>query len=156
LNGAQKVACVGAAKEMSKILQESERNDFDGIAIGDESWFQHITASSKIFGRSAADVIPRARQAVGGNKIMIMVFFTDKTIIVLDALPRSSTCNQLYFISNIFLDFKTANLNFRRQKTVSTFWVHMGNCMYHNGSKITSKVKKNQICRMPHPLVHQT
>jgi hypothetical protein len=51
-------------QKMSRILQESETNDFDSVAIGDESWFQHTTASSKIFASSSADVIPRTRQAV--------------------------------------------------------------------------------------------
>jgi hypothetical protein len=58
---------VEAAKEMLRTLQESETDDFNGIATGDESWFQHTTASSKIFARSAADFIPRTRQAVGAK-----------------------------------------------------------------------------------------
>jgi hypothetical protein len=37
LGDAQKVACVEAAKEILRILQKSETNDFDGIATGDES-----------------------------------------------------------------------------------------------------------------------
>jgi hypothetical protein len=60
---------VEAKKEMLRILHESETNDFDGIATGDESWFQHTTASSKIFVHSAADVIPRIGQAVGATKL---------------------------------------------------------------------------------------
>jgi hypothetical protein len=50
-----------------------------------------------------------------------------------------------------FPDLRTANLIFRRQKTGSTFWVHMNNSMCHNRSKVTSKIKKNHISRMPHP-----
>jgi hypothetical protein len=69
LSDAQKVARVEAAKETVRILQESETNDFDGIATGDEFWFQHTTASSKMFARSAVNVIPRTRQAVGANKL---------------------------------------------------------------------------------------
>jgi hypothetical protein len=69
LNDAQKVARVEAAKEMFRILQESETNEFDGIATGTESWFQYIRAPSKMFTRSAADVIPRKRQAVGAKKL---------------------------------------------------------------------------------------
>jgi hypothetical protein len=49
---------------MLRIVQESETKDFNGIATVDESWFQCTTASSKIFVRSAADVIPMTRQAV--------------------------------------------------------------------------------------------
>jgi hypothetical protein len=120
LSDAQKVVRVEAAKEMLRILQESETNDFDDIATGGESWFQHTTASSKMFARSATDVIPRARQAVGAKKTMIAAFFTPKKLIVLDVLPRASTFNELYFINSIFPDLKTSNMNFRRQKTEST------------------------------------
>jgi hypothetical protein len=59
LSDAQKVALVEASKETLKVLHESETNDFDGIAAGEESWFQNTTESSKMFTRSAADVIPR-------------------------------------------------------------------------------------------------
>jgi hypothetical protein len=78
--------------------------------------------------RSVADVILKTRQAVG-PKTMIMVFFTPKKCIVFDGLPRGGTFNQLYFINRIFPDLKTVSLNFRRQKTWSTFWVHMDNYM---------------------------
>jgi hypothetical protein len=66
---------------MVRIFQESEANDFDGIATGDESWLKYITPSSKIFADSAADVIPRTWQAVGA-KTMITVFFTAKNYCV--------------------------------------------------------------------------
>jgi hypothetical protein len=61
LSDAQKVARVDRAREMLMILQESETNDFNSIPTGDESCFQYITASSKMFARSAADAIPRLR-----------------------------------------------------------------------------------------------
>jgi hypothetical protein len=47
LSGAPKVASVEAAKEILKILHEPEMNNFDGIATGNESGFQHTTASGK-------------------------------------------------------------------------------------------------------------
>jgi hypothetical protein len=129
LSDVQKVARVEVAKEMLRILQESETNDFDGISIGEESWFQHTTASSKTFASLAPNAIPRTRQAVGTKKPMIKAFFTAKKLITFDVLPRRNTFNQLYFINNIFPDLKTANLNLRRQKTSSTLWVHMDNSM---------------------------
>jgi hypothetical protein len=67
LSDDQKVARVDAAKEMFRILHESETNDCDGITTGEEPWFQHTTASSTMFARSEANVIPRARQAVGAK-----------------------------------------------------------------------------------------
>jgi histone-lysine N-methyltransferase SETMAR len=82
---------------------------------------------------------------------MIMVFFTAKKLIVFDVFPRGGAFNQLYFVNNIFADLKIANLNSRRQKTESTFGVHINNSIGHNGSKATSRIKKNHISRMPHP-----
>jgi hypothetical protein len=69
LSDAQKVARVEGAKEMLKIVQESETNDFDGISTGEKLWLQHTTASPKMFARSAAYIIPRTRQAVGAKKL---------------------------------------------------------------------------------------
>jgi hypothetical protein len=63
LNAAQKVARAEAAK-MLRILQESETNELNGITAGDESWFQQTVASSKMFARSAADVIQMTQQAI--------------------------------------------------------------------------------------------
>jgi hypothetical protein len=71
LSDAQKIARVEAAKDMLRILRRSEGNDFDGIATGDESRFQHTTAFSKMFARSAADVIPMTRPAVGPKKLRL-------------------------------------------------------------------------------------
>jgi hypothetical protein len=106
---------------MLMILQEPETNDCDGTATGDESWFQHITAFSKMFTRSAVDAIPRRRQVAGAKATMITMLCTAKKLIVLDVLPKGSTFNQLYFINSIFPVLKTANLDFRRQKTRLTF-----------------------------------
>jgi hypothetical protein len=135
-----------------KILQESETNDFDGITTAAELSFQRTMAPEKMFARSATDVIPRTRQAVGAKKTMITMFFTAKKLIMFDILPRGSTFKELYFINNIFPDFKIGNMIFRPQKTRSIFWVHIDNSMCHNGSSITSKIKKNDISRMPRPL----
>jgi histone-lysine N-methyltransferase SETMAR len=136
---------------MLRILQEQETNDSDGIAIGKGSWFQHITASWKMFAHSAANVISRTRQAAGAKQTVITVFFTAKKPIVLDFLPRGIAFNQLFVINIIFPDLKKASLNFWRQERGSTFWVHMDNSTCHNGSKVTSKIKKNHIYRMMHP-----
>jgi hypothetical protein len=58
-SSAQKVARVEASKEMSRILQESEANQLEGITRESESWFRYSYSSSKMFARSQAQVIPR-------------------------------------------------------------------------------------------------
>jgi hypothetical protein len=155
LSNGQKVARVEAVREMLRILPESETNDFNSIATSDKSWFQHITVSSHMFARSAAELISRTRQAAGVKITMITVFFTAKTCIMFDVLSKGTTFNQLYFINNILPDLKTANLNFRRQKTRSTFRGDMEPSMCHNRTKVTSKIKKNHISRMIYLLYSQ-
>jgi hypothetical protein len=105
LSDAGKVACVEAAKEMLKIFRESEMNDFDSVATGDESWSQHTTASSKMFIRSAAHFLSRMRRAVAAKNYDHGVLY-HKRRIVSNVRPRGSTFNQLYFIHNIFPDLK--------------------------------------------------
>jgi hypothetical protein len=78
-----------------------------------------------------------------------------KKLIRFDVLPRGSTFNQVYFTNNIFPDLKTANLTFRRRKTGSTFWVHMDDFMCHNGSKVTSKLRRTTFSECRTRLIHQ-
>jgi hypothetical protein len=82
LSYAREIARVRAAKETLRILQELEMNDFDGITTGDESWFQHATASSKMFARLTVDVIPRTQQAVGAKRLCSRCFHRKETYYV--------------------------------------------------------------------------
>jgi histone-lysine N-methyltransferase SETMAR len=93
---------------------------------------------------------PRLFQGRGkqlARKIMIMIFFTARQLILLDVLPKGSKFNQQYFINYLFPDLKTKNLNYRRRMPLATFWVRMDNSMCHNGSKFG----KHHIARLQHP-----
>lgn len=147
----QKVARVEASIAMLRILQESERNDFDGVATGDESWFCYIYQSSEMFARSPLDVVPRTRQTIAAKKILMTLFLTGRRLIVLDVMPKGSKFNQLYFVEKILPDLTRAKSSFTRRMPGSTFWVHMDNSMCHNGAKITSEFEKHHLARMPHP-----
>jgi hypothetical protein len=97
----------------------------------------------------------RGRGRQGREKTMITVFFTAKKLIVFDLLPRGRTFNQLYFINNRMPDLKTPGLIFQRQKTGSTFRVHMDDFMCDDRSKVTSKINRNifsECCTRP---IHQ-
>jgi hypothetical protein len=75
LSPAQSIARGEASTEMLQILHESEENYFQGIATGDESWFQCSDScpSSKMFARSPEGVIPKTGQAVGTKKTMTTI-----------------------------------------------------------------------------------
>jgi hypothetical protein len=93
LSPIQKGARVEASTEMLWILHESEENHFEGTATADESRFQYSYPFSKMCGRSPTDAITRTQQAIGKGTIMIMIFVTGGTLIVLGILPKGSKFN---------------------------------------------------------------
>jgi hypothetical protein len=117
------VARVEASTKMLRLVHESEKNHFKGIATGDEYWFEYYDPSSKMFPRSPTDGIPRTRHEIGTKQIMITIVFTQPKLIVLDILPTGSKFNQLYFVDYIFPDLK-------RKKTQNFI---VGSRMRHSG-----------------------
>jgi hypothetical protein len=94
LSPAQTVARGEASKTRLRILQNAESNDFEGIAMDDESWFRHCYPSSTMFARAPSEAIPRTRQKIGARKTMITIFFTAHQLILLNVLPIGSKFNQ--------------------------------------------------------------
>jgi hypothetical protein len=68
MSPAHTLAHVEASTEMLRVPPESQENHFEGIATGDEFWFQYSYPSSTMFARSATDVIPRMRQVIRTEK----------------------------------------------------------------------------------------
>jgi hypothetical protein len=102
LSPAQNVARVEASTEMLRILHESEENHFEGMARGDQPWFQNAYPSSKTFARSPTDVIPTTRQAIGTKETMITVFSSRRKLIVLNILPNGNKFKQPYLVDDVF------------------------------------------------------
>jgi hypothetical protein len=133
---------------MKRDVEDSARlgaNHFDGSATGFEFWFEYLDFSSEMFARSRLDLIPRTTQVIRTKKTMIMVSFTTSKLIVLDVLPKGRNFNQLYLAHNIFPDLKKENTRSRRCKPGSTFWAHMDNLLFHNGSRLESKFPKDHL-----------
>jgi hypothetical protein len=104
LNPSQTVQRVEAAKLPLQILQMLQPNAFDGIASGDESWCQYVYMSNSMFAASRDLAATRTKDADRTKKTMLTVFFTSRRLIVLEAVPKETTCTQHYFISDILPD----------------------------------------------------
>jgi hypothetical protein len=76
--------CFLTGTEMVRIRHESEENHFEGIATGDESWFQYSDPSAKMFAQSLTHVIPKTQQAIKMKQTMITIFFTRRKLSILD------------------------------------------------------------------------
>jgi hypothetical protein len=75
LSGRQKVKRVEGSTELLQILTDLETDPFDGIATGDESWFQYFSESSTLFAKSPGDDTPRTIQVIGVKQNMSTIFF---------------------------------------------------------------------------------
>jgi hypothetical protein len=137
LNPPQQVQRVEAAKLLLQIRQMLQPNAFDGIATGDESWFQDVYMSNSIFAPSRDLAATRTKDADRTKKTLLTVFFTSRWLIVLEALPKETTCTQHYFISDILPDLDSEKLRYPRTNPGQECFLHMNSSKCHNSKKIT-------------------
>jgi hypothetical protein len=125
-------------------------HNFEGIATGDESWFQYSSYSDSIFAGSRESVVPRIRQDISGQQTMFAIFSPSRRLRVLEAGPKGTKFNQDYFIDAIFPELHN-NKTRISSEGFPTFSVHIDNSMCHNRDKISEKLANRSIERAPHP-----
>jgi hypothetical protein len=103
-----------------------------------------------LFAISAREVVPRTKQNISAKKTMVTVFFTSTRLLVLNFLPKGTKFNQDYFIDTVLPNLYSEKRRIARRKDLSSFSVHMNNLKRHNGAKITEKLEKKHIARVPH------
>jgi hypothetical protein len=121
-----KVTRIETSEWMLRILQSSKRDNFDEITTDDESWFQYVSPSGKMFAGSQADVLSRVRQSLGPKQIMITLFFAAEKLIVVKVPLKDMKFTQPYYVHYMFPDLKKANMNSGRQSFRSVWaiqWV---------------------------------
>jgi histone-lysine N-methyltransferase SETMAR len=150
LSGPRKVKRAGASTELLQILNDLEADSFDGIAIGDESWFQYLYESSAMFAKSSGDVTPRTRQEIGVKKTMFTIFFTNTKLLIAEDLPKGQKYNQDYFISDILPELEREKMRYKRRKKGGTFFVPMDHSKSHDGGKIQGNFAMIGRVRTPH------
>jgi hypothetical protein len=101
LSGPEKVKRVETSTELWQILNDLEADSFDGIAAGDELWFQYLYESSATLAKSPGDVTPRTSQWIAVRKTIFTIFFTNRKLLIAEYLPKSQKYNQDYFISDM-------------------------------------------------------
>jgi hypothetical protein len=97
-------------------------NVFDGIATEDESWFRYVYMSNSMFAPSRDLAGTRTKDAERAKKTMLTVFFASRWLIVLEALPKETTCTQHYFLSDILPDLDGEKLRYRRKNPGQDFF----------------------------------
>jgi hypothetical protein len=150
LNPSQKVQRVEAATLLLQILQMLQPNALDRIAAGDEPWFQYVYLSNSMFVSSRNLAATRTKDADRNKATMLTLFFTTRRLIVLEALPKETTCTRYDFISDISLELDGLKLRYRRKNPGQDFFLHIDISKCHNAKKITAKLPKKHMTRAPH------
>jgi hypothetical protein len=122
-------------------LNDLEADSFDGIATGDESWFQYLCESSAMFAKSPGDVTPRTSQGIGMKKTTFTLFFTNRKLLIAEYLPKGQKYNQDYFISDILPELEHDKIRYEPRKQDRIFFVHMDHSISHEGGKAPGKIR---------------
>jgi hypothetical protein len=156
LSGAQKKLWTVAFRKFLSMLGMSAEHDCEGIATGDNSWFQYSFYSDSMFAGSRENVMPRIRRDVSAPKTMITIFFTSRRLLVLEARPKGTNFNQDCLIQCIFPRLESEKGRISRNTGFPAFSVHVNSSISYTGRKVSDKFAQGSIERAPHPLVLQT
>jgi hypothetical protein len=110
---------------------------FEGIATGDESWFQYSSYSDSMFAGSRESLVPRIRGDISEQKTLVQIFFTSRRLLVLEARAKGTKFNQDYFTDAIFPGLDNEKRRISREERFPAFSVHMDNSMCHNDHKVS-------------------
>jgi hypothetical protein len=127
------------------------KKTFEWIITADESWFAYLIESDAMFASSHAEVAPRVRPSISCNTVMVTLFLTTNSRLILDALPKGYKYNQNDFIDNLLPALNQVRIRNDRHKVASTLMMHMYNSMRHNGAKISEKMSLKRLRRALHP-----
>jgi hypothetical protein len=152
LSHVQKKLRVNAFWKLLSLLGMDAEYNFEGIATGDEYWFQYSSYSDSMFAGSRESIVPRIRRDISGQKTRLAIFFTSRRLRVLKMLPTDAEFNQDYFIHATCPAFYNEKRRISRKDGLPAFSVHMDNAMCHDGNKISEKLAKGRIERAPHSL----
>jgi hypothetical protein len=120
-----------ASEETLGILQSLKTFNFDELTTDNESSFQYLYPSLKMFACSPAVVFRACDGPRREKDYDHTVLSRAKKLIVRDFLPEDMKS----IIHYIFPDLRTVNMNSRRQRRRPTFSVHMDDSMCHNKSR---------------------
>jgi hypothetical protein len=98
----QKKVRIDPSQKLLSMLGMYAEHYSEGIAAGDESWFQYSAYSDSMFADSRESAVPRIWQDLCGEKPLIANFFPFTRLLVLETLPKGTRPNQDYFIHAIF------------------------------------------------------
>jgi hypothetical protein len=156
LSDARKKSRVEFSRDFLQLLEDHRELQFDGVTTEDQSWFRYLIQSESMLASSRYVAIPRLRPDMSAKTTILMVFFTSRMLLILDALAKGQKYNPDYFAQNVISELQSESSRFGRRKTVAEFAAHMPNSMCPNGTKVRRTLDKADVIRALARSIHQT
>jgi hypothetical protein len=98
-------------------------HNFEGIAIGNESWFQYSSYSNSMFAGSRESVVPKIQRDISGQKTILAIFFILRRLLVLETLPKGKKFNHIILLTRYCQDctMKRGELHAKRASQLFQF-----------------------------------
>jgi hypothetical protein len=92
------------ATDLLSVLHRQADYYFSRIVTEDEFWFLYLYPSDHMFATSRDEVIPRETAAMRAQRVILTIFFSDVSLITMNALLSGARFTQEYIRNNILLD----------------------------------------------------
>ena len=147
----QKLKRVEMAKSMLKFLQKAEKQNFNFIISGDESWFVYDYDHQRKWVIDNEIPDERVIRTNIVKKTMITLFIGIKGIVLFDIKPKKQKINGEYFISNIIQKIEKSPIAAKAIRQKKKLTLHYDNAPSHKSKIVTEYLKHSKLAVLDHP-----
>ena len=151
LDEEKKMKRVTDSKELLGLLNKAEKDNWQFLYTGDESWFFYDNHVSKIWLADDEEVPTVPRHDMNSKKIMICIFWNPHGIIVIDGAERGTAINSEMFIDNILTPIANSEQFEKAKRWHRTFTLHMDNSRVHRSKKVKTFMQDKSLHNAPQP-----
>jgi hypothetical protein len=101
LTDAQRQNRIDRSKELLRLLEFAQANDWESLMTLDESWFYLCTSHEIVWLQAGQQPADRVKHMIGDRKMMVTIVWNLHGFHLVDELPKGQKLNASYYINNI-------------------------------------------------------
>jgi hypothetical protein len=139
------------ARAMLPFLYAPQRDGWDHLVTGNESWFFFNPLPRRTWTRSRDDVAIKLRLDSQSKKFMLAIIWNPSGFYTVDRLPNDTKMNNVYFVTNMLTPFGQAIFPRGRVPHQKRLVIHLDNCSVHTNRASRDWLEEHGMRRMPQP-----
>jgi hypothetical protein len=144
----QKTERVRISKQMLKLLQLDEKNNFSHIFTGDESWFFYDYPLTSYWASPGTSPKEVAKRTISTSKVMLVICWGVFQTPVLHFLPRGESMTADKFKEYVMKPLLELNNSLSVEEKL---FIHFDNARPHKAKSIQSLMTDEQLINIPQP-----